>query len=421
MKTNAIGTTIELDESQMGSSAETTCLPSRKERNNAVDALRGLVMIIMALDHTREFFHDAATSFQPEDVTRTTAAIFFTRWITHICAPVFFFTTGLGAFFWLGRGHTEDRTAFLVKRGLWLVLLEFTVLRFAMTFSLLNGPILLTILWALGWSMVALGFLSRMPIRFLAAGSILVILLHNLADPITAQSLGAAGPLWNVLHQPGVIPLDGILLIVAYPLVPWVAVMTAGFCFGPVMSLPPRKRRVWMICFGLSLILAFLALRAVNIYGDPFRWSSEDPGKTLLSFLRCTKYPPSLDFLLMTLGPALLILACFDWLDLHSSALSGANPLLVFGRVPLFYFVLHFLLIHILTMPFAYLRYGKVAFVLNMPPSPGDSSDLYPSDYGYGLGVVYGVWILVVLIMYPLCLWFARLKKRRRDWWLGYI
>jgi hypothetical protein len=123
----------------------------------------------------------------------------------------------------------------------------------------------------------------------------------------------------------------------------------------------------------------------------------------------------------MTLGPALLILACFDWLDLHSSGLSGANPLLVFGRVPLFYFLLHFLLVHILTIPFAYLRYGKVAFVLSMPPSPGGPSDLYPSDYGYGLGVVYGVWILVVLIMYPLCLWFSRLKKRRRDWWLGYI
>jgi uncharacterized membrane protein len=290
-----------------------------------------------------------------------------------------------------------------------------------MNFSLLNGPVLLTILWALGWSMVALGFLSWLPIRLLGIGSILVIILHNLADPITAQSLGAAGPLWNILHQPGVIPLDGVLLLVAYPLVPWVAVMTAGFCFGPVMSLAPRKRRTWMFCIGLSLISAFLALRAVNIYGDPIRWSSEDSGKTVLSFLRCTKYPPSLDFLLMTLGPALLILAWFDWLDFSSSGLAGMNPLLVFGRVPLFYFLLHFLLVHLLTIPFAYLRYGEVAFLLNTLPLLGGSSALYPADFGYGLGVVYGVWILVVLMLYPLCLWFSRLKERRRNWWLSYI
>ena len=177
-----------------------------------MDALRGLVMILMALDHTRDYFHSAAMSFSPEDLTRTTVPLFFTRWVTHFCAPVFFFTTGIGAFFWLGRGHTESRTAFLVKRGLWLVLLEVTALRFAMTFSLWDGPVFLTILWALGWSMVALGFLSRLPIRLLAIGSVLVIVMHHLADRLTVQSLGAAGPLWSVLHQPGPVPLDGILL-----------------------------------------------------------------------------------------------------------------------------------------------------------------------------------------------------------------
>jgi uncharacterized membrane protein len=421
MKTNETGSAIGESESQTDSSADANCRPAWKGRNKAVDALRGLVMIIMALDHTREYFHSAVLSFSAEDLTRTTTAIFFTRWITHICAPVFFFTTGLGAFFWLGRGHNQSLTSFLVKRGLWLVLLELTVLRFAMNFSLLNAPVLLAILWALGWSMVALGFLSRLPIRPLAIGSILVILLHNFADPVTAQSLGTAGWLWNVLHQPGEIPLDGIILIVAYPLIPWIAVMALGFCFGPVMSLDPRERRAWMVRLGLGMILAFFALRAVNMYGDPLRWSSEVPGKTLLSFLRCTKYPPSLDFLLMTLGPALLILAGLDRLNLSSAGLSGTNPLLVFGRVPLFYFLLHFLLIHLLTIPFAYLRYGEIAFLFNTPPILGGSRDLYPSDYGYGLGVVYGVWILVVLLVYPPCLWFSRLKERRRDWWLSYI
>jgi hypothetical protein len=176
-----------------------------------------------------------------------------------------------------------------------------------------------------------------------------------------------------------------------------------------------------MVRIGLGMIVANVALRALNVYGDPFPWSSEIPSTTVLSFLRCTKYPPSLDFLLMTLGPALLLLAWFDLLDFSSSGWSGLNPLLVFGRVPLFYFLLHFLLIHLLMIPFAFGRYGTIAFLVNPPPSLGGPSDLYPPDYGYGLGEVYGIWMLVVLIMYPLCLWFSRLKERRRDWWLGYI
>jgi uncharacterized membrane protein len=386
-----------------------------------VDALRGLAMILMALDHTRDFFHAAAMAFPPEDLTRTTVAVFFTRWVTHLCAPVFFFTTGIGAFFWLGRGHTESRTAFLVKRGLWLVVLEVTALRLAMTFSLRDGPVFLSILWALGWSMVALGFLSRLPLRVLAIGSVLVILLHNLADRVTAADLGAAGPLWSVLHQPGPVPLGGVLFLVAYPLIPWVAVMAAGFCFGPVLSWEPRRRRAWMVRLGLGLIAAFLVLRAVNGYGDRFPWTTAVPDRTWLAFLRCTKYPPSLDYLLMTLGPALLLLAWFDRLTGSPAGLSGKNPLLVFGRVPLFYFLLHFLLIHLLTIPFAYFRYGQVAFLLDPLPTLGGSGDRYPPDFGYDLGVVYGVWVLIVALMYPLCLWFSRLKERRRDWWLGYI
>jgi uncharacterized membrane protein len=290
-----------------------------------------------------------------------------------------------------------------------------------MNFSLTNGPVFLTILWALGWSMVALGLLVRLPIRALAIASLLVILLHNCADSISSQDLGAAAPLWNILHQPGPIPLDSIIVLVAYPLIPWVAVMAIGYCFGPIMSSDPHTRRTWMVRIGFGMILAFLLLRTLNVYGDPIRWSSEIPERTVLSFLRCTKYPPSLDFLLMTLGPALLILAGFDRLDLSSTRVPGTNPLLVFGRVPLFYFLLHFVLIHLLTIPFAYFRYGNIAFLLDPPPSLGGTSELYPSEYGYGLGVVYAVWLLVLVIMYPLCLWFSGLKERRRDWWLRYI
>jgi uncharacterized membrane protein len=414
------GLPIDGPESGADSSAGAARLAARKQRNHAVDALRGLVMIVMALDHTRDFFSFSAMAFPPEDLTRTTVPIFLTRWVTHFCAPVFFFTTGIGIFFWRQRGHTENQTIVLVKRGLWLVVLELMALRFAMNFSLTNGPVFLGILWALGWSMVVLGFLCRLPIRLLAIGSILVIVLHNLTDSITAQSLGAAGPVWNVLHQLGPILTGDITVFVLYPLIPWVAVMAAGFCFGPVLSLAPRERRTWMVVSGLTMIATFLALRAVNGYGDPVPWSTEFPGKTWLSFLRCTKYPPSLDYLLMTLGPALLVLAWFDRLDLSSAGRSGLNPLLVFGRVPLFFFLLHFLLIHLLTVPFAYLRYGRIAFLLNLLPTLGGSADLYPADFGYGLGAVYGIWMIVLVIMYPLCLWFSRLKDRRRDWWLSY-
>ena len=388
-----------------------------KTRVPSVDALRGLIMIVMALDHTREFFHRGAMSFQPDDLTRTTAALFFTRWITHICAPVFMFTAGLGAFLWLRPGRTTHQLSyFLWKRGLWLVVLELTLLRIAFNFSLVNGMILLTVLWALGWSMVALGFLVRVPVRSLAIGSIAVIVLHNLADPVAASQFGSAAWIWNILHQPGAFRVDGVIVRTAYPLVPWMAVMAVGFCFGPIVILDPARRRWWMTRIGAGLTLAFLIIRGLNVYGDPAPWSTKFPNMTVLSFLKTTKYPPSLDFLLMTLGPALLLLAFLD-----RRTFTRSNPLIVFGRVPLFYFLLHLYLIHALTIPFAYLRYGRADFLSNPLPSMGGPAKLFPPDFGYPLWVVYTVWTGVVVLLYPVCLWFARLKESRKDWWLSYF
>jgi uncharacterized membrane protein len=285
-----------------------------------------------------------------------------------------------------------------------------------MNFGLVNGLVILSILWALGWSMVALGFLVHMPIRTLAVLSVAVVALHNLADRVPPSRFGAAAPIWNMLHQPGVFRVDGALVLAAYPLIPWFAVMALGFCFGQVVALDPTRRRRVMLRLGLALTLSFLVLRAINIYGDPSPWSTKIPGMTVLSFLRCTKYPPSLDFLLMTLGPAMLLMA---WLEGHT--LRKTNPLLVFGRVPMFYFLAHFLAIHLLTIPFALIRYGHTAFLLNPMPSIGGQAKLYPAGFGYSLPVVYAVWIGVVVLLYPLCLWFARLKERRDDWWLSYL
>ena len=365
----------------MNSGAEIPATP--KYRVQSVDALRGLIMIIMALDHTRDYFHSSALAFQPDDLRRTTAALFFTRWITHFCAPVFMFTAGIGAFLWLNHdGRTPGQlSGFLLKRGLWLVFVELTIIRFALTFSLTSSPFVINVLGGLGLAMMVLALLTHLPVRVLAPLSIAIIASHNLLDSVT---------MWPGLHQIAPFHAGKTLVVISYTLIPWFAVMAAGFCFGNVVAMPESRRHQWMIRIGLGLTIMFIVIRAINIYGDPIPWSHQFPGMTLLSFLRASKYPPSLDFLLMTLGPAILLL---PWLE--RLTFSAANPLIVFGRVPLFYFLVHLFIIHGLAV--------------------------LSHQNGYGLRGVYVVWIAVVATLYPLCLWFKRLKERRSDWWLSYL
>jgi uncharacterized membrane protein len=386
----------------------------------SIDALRGLVMIIMALDHVRDFFHADAMLFSPTDLSRTTPILFFTRWITHYCLPVFMFAAGMGVYLY-GRSRTKGQLSrFLWTRGLWFIALELTVMRPAYNFNFsLRFLILLLILWIFGICMLTMSALIYLPVRWLAALSVAVIVLHNCLDGIRAQQFGSAAWAWNLLHQPGVIPVAGKLALVTYTFLPWIGVMAAGFCFGRVFQLEPEPRRRIMLKLGTAMTLAFIALRAVNHYGDPTPWTHQKSALfTVLSFLNCTKYPGSLDFLLMTLGPALLVLAWFARL-----AFKPANPLVVFGRVPMFYFILHFYLIHALAVLAAWLRYGKAAvgFVFNPLPSMGGPRELFPTDFGYSLWTAYGVWLLVVLLLYPMCRWFANVKSRRSDWWLSYL
>ena len=391
--------------------------PATRERVQAVDLLRGLVMVIMALDHTRDYVHAAAMAFPPEDLTRTTAAIFMTRWITHICAPVFMFAAGTGAFLRLGRrGAKRELSWFLLTRGLWLVLLEVTLIRAGFFFDVTGPPFILLVFWALGLSMIALGALVHLPFAVLLAVSVGMIAFHNLLDGVTPAQFGGLASLWQILHVQGLLSTSP-LVIVAYPLVPWIGVMGAGYCFGRVYQLPPERRRALLLRLGLVLTLAFVVIRGLNVYGDPRPWSVQgDPVFTALSFLNTTKYPPSLSFLLMTLGPALLFLAWADRLRV-----SDGNPLLVFGRVPLFYFVLHIPLIHAVAIAMTWLRYGAAPFLLLAPPTFGTPRDVFPADYGWDLWVTYAVTALVVAALYPVCLWFARVKARRRHWWLGYL
>ena len=395
---------------------------SPSARIPSVDALRGLVMIIMALDHVRDFFHRAAMSSSPTDLRVTTPVLFLTRWVTHICAPVFMLTAGLGAYFywWTGRRTKKQLSAFLLTRGLWLIVLELTVMQLAYNFNFSTSyPIFLLVLWVLGACMIALAALVWLPLPVLLASSVATIVLHHLLDGINARSLGAFAPLWNLLHQVGAFPLAGRVFIAAYPLVPWVAVMALGFCLGPVFLKGREARQRTLIGAGAGLTIAFVIVRALNVYGDPAPWSPQaSPALTVMSFLNTTKYPPSLAFSLMTLGPALLILGMFEGISL-----ARRNPLIVFGRVPLFYFILHFYAAHAAAVLMAAAVYGSAAwtFMWQPVPSMGGPQTAFPPDFGYDLWVTYVMWIVIVAGLYPLCAWFARLKEYRRDWWLSYL
>ena len=393
-------------------------LPKSQSRIQSVDALRGLVMIIMALDHTRDFVHRGAQLFSPLDLEQTSAIIFLTRWVTHICAPVFMFTAGIGAFLWMNRGRSKPELAwFLVTRGAWLLLLEVTVVHFAMTFNFDYSLLILEVIWALGCCMILLAGLAYLPTRWLAIFSIGLILLHNLTDGVSAETFGRFSWAWILLHRGGPLTLGTHTVVAGYPLIPWIGVMSAGFCFGHIILMEPEVRRKWMLRLGAGMCLAFFVIRAINIYGDPNPWSRQtSPLFTALSFLNTTKYPPSLEFLLMTLGPAFLL---FAWMDRRSFA--KENPLLVFGRVPLFYFVIHLFVGHAIAVALAFVRYGKAPFLFLTFPALGGPRELFPQNFGYSLWVVYFAWCGVVIALYPICRWFSRVKERRKDWWLSYL
>lgn len=398
-------------------SAHTSLAP----RIQSVDALRGAIMMLMAIDHIRDYIARSAMQFLPTDLTRTTATIFFTRWITHFCAPVFMLTAGLGAFLWMNRGHHSKRelSRFLVTRGAWLILLEITVMRTIMffQFSYYTKPVLLIILWAIGLSMIALAALIYLPLRLLACLSIAIIALHNLLDPISPEHFARLAWLWDILHQRNVLSFMGVNFVTAYPVLPWIGVMSLGYCLGTTFLWDAARRRRFLTGLGLALTAAFILLRAINVYGDPVRWSHQASALfTALSFLNTTKYPPSLDFLLMTLGPAMVALA---WLERFH--FSFANPLIVFGRVPFFYYIAHLLVAHVIAVALNFARYGRTPFLLIPPPSMGSSGKLFPPDYGFPLWTVYVIWVAVLLLLYPACLWFARFKQRHHEWWLSYV
>jgi len=387
-----------------------------------VDVLRGLAMVIMALDHTRDFF--TFVRFSPEDMAHTNLALFFTRFITHYCAPTFSFLAGTGAYLSTRRGKSISQVSyFFFTRGLWLVIVELTIVDFAWGFApWVQGGVI----WGLGWSMVAMALIVRLPVRWIAALGVVMIATHNLLDGINPASFGKFYWAWILLHSPGRIALtDNFAFSARYVLIPWVGVMSAGFAFGALLSRPDRRK--WILTLGFSLTAAFLLLRAVNLYGNgtaglPFGypraagpWSVHPTfSMTVISFFNTLKYPPSLDYLLMTLGPALVLLGLLDGVKAERGF---TRVLLVFGRVPMFYYVLHLYTIHLLAI--------VVSLAFHQPVLHGSVIADFaqkPPGYGHSLPFVYAMWILAVAILYLPCRWFMEFRARHRDWaWLSYL
>jgi uncharacterized membrane protein len=400
----------------------------RRNRIESIDLLRGLIMAIMMLDHTRDFVHFQAFDFDPTDPARTDTVLFFTRWITHFCAPVFVFLAGTGAYLQHMRGKSrEELSRFLVARGIWFVAFEVVVLRLVIFLNADYQVLLafLQVIWAIGWGLVFLAAIIHLPLRAIVVVSIGIIAGHNLLDGVRVTSGGGPGivlpgalvAIWKILHERGFIfpfGTPGSAVLVMYPLIPWVAVMSAGYAFGALYKWSETERRQLLFRLGAALALGFVVVRAINMYGDPVRWSAQATTmKTVFSFLALSKYPPSLLYLMMTLGPALMFLG---WSERHTQN-RFAKILITYGKVPLFFYVLQWIVAHGFAILASQLAGKSTDYLfgnLFLSPPP-------PAGYGFGMAVVYALWLLGLILLYPLCRWFADVKARRRDWWLSYL
>ena len=392
-------------------------LPSTK-RIESIDLLRGLVMIIMALDHVRDYFHANSFLFDPLDLDKTNGAIFFTRWITHFCAPVFMFLAGTSASFMQRRKTKKELAWFLFTRGLWLIFLELVVVNFGWNFDVLFTNIYFITIWALGVSMIMLGLFIFLPVPLILIIGFALIFGHNLLDNVHVQgnTLSAFG--WALLHEQAFFSWQGHNVLVGYPLLPWIGIIALGYCFGILYSpsFTAERRKKWLLGIGLGAIALFIAIRFINIYGDPSRWSQQPTAFfSFLSFIKATKYPPSLLYTLMTLGPAILFLAFTE-----TARGPVSRVISVYGRVPMFYYLLHIYLIHLLTMAASTL-FTSFSWKLWLLKEPLWFTQTL-KGYGFSLWVVYGVWIGVVVALFPLCRWYDRYKQSHKEkWWLSYL
>jgi uncharacterized membrane protein len=398
--------------------ATPTDLAVAKARISSIDLIRGIVMVIMALDHARDFFHLGAVAYNATDMNTTTPALFFTRWITHFCAPTFVFLAGTSIYINAQRKPKKELTYFLISRGLWLILLELVVVRFGLFFNLYYDVIILQVIWVIGASMVIMSLLIRLNYYVVMAIGFVLLFGHNATDVMQLKQGDALFPLWAIVRQAGFVILSPERAIMAfYPLLPWLGIMTLGYCMGKVYekNFDSGKRQKTLMAIGAISILLFIILRFINVYGDPAPWSTQKNGLfTLMSFLNTTKYPPSLLYALMTLGPMLLLLALMEKINTNM-----LRPFVVFGRVPLFFYILHFYLIHI-TALFLFMNKTGASFSTIDFHFNKSFGGITP-EAGYSLPWVYVAWMLVVLFLYPVCKWYNKYKSTHNDWWLSYL
>lgn len=391
--------------------ADGTVPHAKPPRLTSVDMLRGVIIILMALDHVRDFFHARAWLFDPTDPAKTDLAVYLTRWVTHFCAPGFMLLAGMSAFLQGSAGKSKPELAkFLITRGLWLIVLEFTVINFAWNFTLPGLGMI--VIWALGVSMIALAGIIWLPRRMQLLIAVLIIAGHNLFDGVKPADLGAFGPLWQILKVPGFLPP---VSFVAYPVLPWIGVMTLGYALGPILEAPAEERRRTLTRLGLLMIAFFFVERGLNLYGDPRPWTTfeGDLLRTAFSFMNVAKYPPSFSYILITVGPLLVALPLLEkargwWADI----------LLVYGRAPLIFYIAHIYLLHVIALGVG-MAMGfdpKIFVAVLVDPRP-----MVEAKWGFSLLATYGFWLLVVALLYPLCAWWGALKRRRRDWWLSYL
>jgi uncharacterized membrane protein len=391
---------------------------SEPVRIESIDFLRGIVMILMALDHVRMYFALGTWYAEPTNLATTTPALFFTRWITHFCAPVFVFLAGTSAFLYgMKKKDTRETAWFLFTRGVWLIFVELVIVNFAWTFDITYSFRILQVIWAIGISMVALSALVFLPKGWIFAIGMILIFGHNLLDPIIMEGSSVQDMLWYTLHQPSSVFIGDTLINFVYPVLPWIGLMALGYVFGTLYKpeFPVEQRRRWVLNLGIAATLLFALLRAFNGYGEPRDWDVHtSPVFSLLSFLNTTKYPPSLHFLLMTMGPALIFLSLIEPLQNRLP-----KPVIVFGRVPFFFYIVHLYVIHVLAM-LLLIHWERDASEYIFSAENLMSGSL--SDFGLSLAIVYVIWIVVTALLYPLCRWYQRYREKNPSkWWLSYL
>jgi uncharacterized membrane protein len=388
-------------------------LPTKK-RIDSIDILRGIIMIIMALDHVRDYFHIDAVTGNPTDMATTTAFLFFTRWITHYCAPNFVFLAGTAAFLTGQKKTKKELSVFLFKRGLFLILVDLIIFNLLLTFDPFYHTIGLAVIGVTGFSMVLLAVLVFLPLRTLFVIGLVLVAGHNYLDRFNAADIMHGNLLYGFLHQQHITPLtNGHMIFIFYPWLPWPGVMILGYCMGSwfAKTVDAEQRKKYLLRTGIITTLAFLIIRYINVYGDLAPWAMQKNATyTVLSFFNTTKYPPSLLYLCMTIGPGLIVLAF-----LENAKAAWTKIVVIYGRVPMFYYLLHFFLIHFLC--------AVIFFANGHSFAEADTGEMWfrPENFGYPLWAVYLIWISVVAFFYPLCKWYSKYKATHDYWWLSYL